>query len=131
FLQVGLGTEIIPLGLLNRSFEKCRIYFCDCLPFFDPRVEVNIELLDRAGHLGADLNGRYRRKIAGCRDCRDNRAALDFGGLEADLGRTLREKIAGNAGYKNDNGQDDEVFFHYSLSIMYIMAETNGRHHSR
>ena len=57
----GLNDEMV-MSVTNSicADEKRWVDFSYRLPFFDPRVEINIELLDGAGYLSADLHRRYR-----------------------------------------------------------------------
>ena len=70
------------MGLLHLGVEEGGIDLGDGLSLFHRRIEIDEELLDGAGDLGADLHRDHRGEVAGGGDGRDDGTPFHFGGLE-------------------------------------------------
>ena len=67
-LEVGLRPDNVGVLLLDLGLDQRRVEPRDDLSLVDDRVEVGVELLDRAGHLGADIHGLHGLERAGRRN---------------------------------------------------------------
>lgn len=75
--QSGLRIGDVGLVLLELGFEQGGVELRQDLPFFHPAVEIRIQLLHRAGHLGAHVHQHHWAQGAIGRDALDNIAAVN------------------------------------------------------
>ena len=108
-LDVGLQPGHGRFGLIDLRLQQRRIEPRDDLALPDLRVEVGIQRLNRAGHLGAHLHGRDGLERARGFDGFHHVAARDLGGHELRrfaLGGCL--EIRGVSGRDHRNRDDGE-----------------------
>ena len=72
-----LRRQVVRARRLERGREQRRLDLRDHLPLLHGRVEVDVDLLDAARHLRADLDRHQRRQRSGRGHLRDDRAAID------------------------------------------------------
>ena len=109
-LEIGLRANQIRASLLDLRLKQRRIEPRKHLTLAHERIEVGVELLDRAGHLSADLHGRDGLKLAGGAHRLGDVAARDARGVNGWSDRLLAVSIVavGAGGGDSDDASDDE-----------------------